>query len=156
MNTLILPALNLLVLLAFVFYKTRAPFAQFLKDRYENIVTALNQSKRQAAVLDTKKKEVELKFAQLESDRKKIFETWKQQEVAQAKAIQESSTRIIAQMKKDAEFSKLGLEDSLRSEAVKALAEHTLRLAKDKIQQKLNPEAHKKIIDRFVAEVSRT
>lgn len=155
MSSLILPAIHLGVLLGFIFYKVRSPFGQYLKERYESTVNALESSKKQAALLDSKKKEVELRFAQLESEKKKVFESWKAQEEGQVKAIRESSVRVLEQMKKDAEMSRAGLETAVRAEAIKTLAEHTIVLAEEKIKQKLNADVQKRLQDKFVLEVSK-
>jgi F0F1-type ATP synthase membrane subunit b/b' len=156
MDKLILPAIHLAIVVGFIVYMVKTPFGNFIRTRHKEVFEGLNKSKIQALEAEAKKKEVEAKLSSLELEKQKIVAESKEREVAQIKAIQESSQRIIAQMKTEAEQNKQALEASFKAEALKSVATQVLIQAEAKIRQGLNSDSHRKINERFTAEVSST
>ena len=111
MDKLILPVIHLSVLLGFIIYKAKAPFVEFMKKRHQDVSDGLNQAKIQAAQVDTKKREVEAKFASLQKEKEVIFSDWKERQEAQIKAVKESSVKLLSQMKVESAQNTKSLEE---------------------------------------------
>ena len=156
MDKLILPAIHLAIVVGFIIYMVKTPFGNFIRTRHKDVFEGLNKSKIQARDAEAKKKEVEAKLSSLELEKQKIVAEAKEREAAQIKAIQESSQRILAQMKAEAEQNKKALEAQYQAEALKSVATQVLSQAEAKIRQGLNADTHRKLNDRFAAEISNT
>jgi F0F1-type ATP synthase membrane subunit b/b' len=154
MESLKWPFINFFLLFGFVIYKTKTPFFKYMIERQKEISENLNKSKVQAQEAAGKKAAVEARLASLESEKAKIFAEWKEKEVQQTAALKESSVRIIAQMKAEAEQNKKALEASIQAETALGFRRAVLAQALTKISQSLNPETHKKMNERFVKDVS--
>ncbi len=154
MEKLVLPAIHLVALLGFIFYKVKSPFVQFMKDRYQEVYDGLNRSKIQAAEVDAKKKEIETKLASLDSTRQKIAGEWSVRQSEQTRSIQDNTQRVISQMNKEAEQNKKAFENGLQQLVLKNFSKTVLTQAETKIKQGLTPEAQKSLNDRFAQELS--
>jgi F0F1-type ATP synthase membrane subunit b/b' len=152
---LLWPALNLFGLLAFLVYKTKGPFMDFVRGRRVEIFEGLNKSKNQAKAAADRRKEVETKLASLDQEKAKIFTEWKEKEAIQAKAIQESSVRILAQLKVEGEQNKKSLEEQTRIAISRGFRRSVLAQAEQKIGQNLNAEVHSKIARGLAAQLER-
>ena len=153
MDTLIFPALNLLLLLGFLFYKTKHPFKHFMKKRHYDVFEGLNRSKVQAANAAQKKNEVEAKLANLDAEKASIIAEWKQLQAQQTAAARESSVRVVAQMRKEAEQNKKALGDSLQGDILRSFKRNVIAQAESKIKQALNAETHAQLNQNFTKEV---
>ena len=153
MQALIFPAINFIILLSFIIYKTKAPFFQFMKKRHQDVFDGLNKSKVQAATAAAKKAEVELKLSKLDSEKATIQAEWKSKETQQIKALGESTERIMAQMKAEAIQNKKSLEVTLQSEMTRNFNRAVIAQAEQKIKAALNAETHAKINQTFVKDV---
>ena len=94
-----------------------------------------------------------MKVARLDTEKQAIFTEWKQRENDQIKLVQESSKKLIEQMKVDAQRNKQFLEESVRAEAVKAIGRLILKQATDKITQSLTAEKHQKLNSEFAQQL---
>ncbi len=154
MEKLLLPAIHLFGLVGFIIYKTKGSFILFMKNRHLEVSDGLNKSKVQAAQADQKKKEVEAKFASLQNEKEIIFSDWKERESAQIKSIKDSSPKIISQMTAEAEQSKKSLEQQIRAQVMKSIADQIISNVELKVKAGLNDQSHKGINDQFVKEVT--
>ena len=154
MKELIFPAVNLIILLGFIVYKTKHPFYAFMKHRHHVIFDGLNRSKLQAANAAERKKEVEAKLANLDALKAEISAEWKLRSIAQGKAIQESSARVVAQMRKEADQNKKALEVSLQEDILRGFRRNVLVQVEAKVKQALTSEIHTKLNQDFAKEVS--
>jgi len=154
MEKLILPAVHLFGLVAFIIYKTKGSFVQFMETRHNEMSDGLNKAKIQAASAEAKKKEIEAKFAGLEKEKNMIIAEWKEKEAAQIKSIRESSAKLIVQMTVEAEQNKKSLEQQIRNQVMKKIAEQIIVQVEDKVKKGLNEQTHKGMIDQFINEVS--
>jgi F0F1-type ATP synthase membrane subunit b/b' len=145
MEKLIWPAINLFGLVGFILYKTRTPFLEFVSGRRAEIFDGLNRSRAQAQETARRRKEVEAKLAGLDAEKAAIFAEWKEKELLQTQAIRESSVRVVAQMKREAEQSKMALEGQTRIAIERGFRKAVLAQAEQKIIQQLNPEVHSRI-----------
>lgn len=155
MTKLILPAIHLIGLLAFLVYKTKGSFFSFVKGRHQDIYDGLNRSKAQASAAELKRKEIEARISNLDAEKNKIFAEWKEKEGAQIAALKQSSERVLAQMKREAEQNKKILSDTLGEEALKTFRRSVLAQVETKIKQKLNPGVHAEINKRFIEELGK-
>ena len=155
MNTLILPALNLLILIGFIVYKTKLPFYQFMQKRRDDVYEGLNRSKVQAKDAALKKSEIEAKFKSLEQIKATIRAEWKQRESQQIAALRDSSERIILQMGKEGEQNKRALEQALQRDILREFKQKILLQAETKIKQNLSPEIHLNLNENFIKEVQQ-
>jgi F0F1-type ATP synthase membrane subunit b/b' len=155
MNTLILPALNFIILIGFIVYKTKHPFKQFMTNRHRDVFEGLNRSKVQAANAAQKQKEVEAKLANLDAEKVTIAGEWKERQAQQTVALHESSARVIAQMRKELEQNKHALEVSLQGDMLKNFKRNVIAQAEVKIKAALNPETHAKLNQEFTQEVGK-
>ncbi|MBS1959325.1 MAG: hypothetical protein JST80_07640 [Bdellovibrionales bacterium] len=153
MNGLILPFVNFVALVGFLFYKGKGPFVEFVRGRHQDIKAGLNKSKIQVAEAAAKKAEIEAKLKGLDGEKQAIIAEWKEREVQQIKAIQETSIRVVAQLKVDADLNKKVLEQSFRSDAARAIAQLVIAKAEQKLKSSMTAESHKKINDGFVKEL---
>lgn len=154
MEKLILPAVHLFGLVAFIIYKTKGSFVQFMETRHNEMSDGLNKAKIQAASAEAKKKEIEAKFAGLEKEKNMIFTEWKEKEATQLKSIRDSSAKLIAQMTVEAEQNKKSLEQQIRNQVMKKIAEQIIVQVEDKVKKGLNEQTHKGMVDQFINEVS--
>ena len=145
MEKLIWPAINLFGLLGFLFYKMKNPFLDFVRGRRVEIFEGLNRSKAQAEAAQARRKEVERKLATLDQEKSLILVEWKEKEAAQTKAILESSARIMAQIKTEAEQNKKTLVEQVRFSVERNFRRTVIAQAEQKIAQSLNPEMHAKM-----------
>lgn len=155
MVKLILPALHLFGLLAFLVYKSKGSFFAYVKGRHQIVYDGLNRSKAQAADAAAKRKEIEARIGSLEIEKSKIFADWKEKERAHIDATKQSSERVIAQMRREAEQNKKILSDSLGEEALKTFRRTVLAQAEAKIKQKLTADVHAGINKKFIEELSK-
>jgi F-type H+-transporting ATPase subunit b len=154
MEKLILPAVHLFGLVAFIIYKTKGSFVEFMETRHNEMSDGLNKAKIQAASAEAKKREIEAKFAGLEKEKNLIIAEWKEKEAAQIKAIKESSVKLLAQMTAEAEQNKKALEQQIKNQVMKKIADQIIAQVEEKVKKGLNDQAHKGMIDQFVKEVS--
>ena len=126
-----------------------------MQKRYQEVFDGLNRSKLQALEAEVKKKEVESKFASLESEKKRIALDWVDRQAQQTKAIRESTQRMMAQMKAESEQNKKALEQSYQQTILKNFTKTVLAQAEIKIKQTMTPEVQNNLNQRFVQEVSR-
>ena len=154
MEKLILPAIHFFGLIAFIVYKTKGSFVDFMKNRHEEVAGGLNKAKNQASQVEAKKKEVEAKFAGLQKEKEMIFSDWKSREADQIKAIKEAAQKNIAQMSSEAEMSKKSLEQQIKAQVMKSVAEQIISSVEQKVKAGLNDQSHKGINDQFVKEVT--
>ena len=154
MEKLILPAVHLFGLVAFIVYKTKGSFVDFMKTRHNEVSDGLNKAKIQAAEVSKKKKEIEAKFAGLEAEKEIIFSEWKAKEEAQVKTIKEYSSKALLQMNAEAELNKKALEQEIQDQIKRKIGEQILLQVEAKVKAGLNEQSHKSIIDQFVKEVT--
>ena len=154
MLKLILPAIHLFGLVGFILYKTKSPFFQFMKDRQREISEGLNRSKTQANAAAERKKEIEAKLATLESEKALIVKEWEEKRIKQVQALQESSARVVAQTKREAEQNRVALEASVAAETLAEFKRAVLGRAMEKIQKSLTPEVQARLQEQFLNEIS--
>lgn len=154
MQGLLWPFVHFAALVGFIVYKAKTPFGQFIQTRHKEVFEGLNRSKLQAAEAAQKKAEIESKLSGLESEKRQIIAEWKEREIQQIKAAQESSSRVVAQLRSDAELNKKALEETFRSETAKAIGLLVLARAEQKIKAAMNAEVHKKVNDGFIRELT--
>jgi F0F1-type ATP synthase membrane subunit b/b' len=154
MEKLILPAIHFFGLVAFIVYKTKGSFVDFMKNRHQEVTGGLNKVKTQTAQADAKKKEVEAKFAGLQKEKEMIFSDWKAREADQIKAIKDSTQKNIALMTSEAEMNKKSLEQQIKAQVMKSIADQIIASVEQKVKAGLNDQSHKGINDQFVKEVS--
>jgi F0F1-type ATP synthase membrane subunit b/b' len=153
MNTLIFPAINLILLLGFIVYKTKHPFKEFMQKRHRDVFEGLNRSKVQAENAAQRQKEVEAKLSHLDAEKKVIVAEFKEREAQQIVAIRESSQRVIAQMRKETEQNKKALEISLEADMLRGFKRNVIAQAEIKIKAALNAETHAKLNQGFTQEL---
>jgi F0F1-type ATP synthase membrane subunit b/b' len=154
MNTLIWPAVNLILLVGFVVYKTKHPFREFMVTRHKGIFEGLNRSKLQAASAAQRKKEIDAKLANLDAEKVVIANEWIERQIQQVAAVRESSVRVIAQMHNEAKQNKSALEISLQADMLRNFKRNVIAQAETKIAHALNPGVHGQINHNFIDEVS--
>jgi F0F1-type ATP synthase membrane subunit b/b' len=154
MNTLIWPAVNLVILVGFVVYKTKHPFRVFMVTRHKSIFDGLNKSKLHAAAVAQKKKDIEAKLANLDAEKVEIANEWIERQIQQVAAVRESSARTVAQMHHEAKQNKHALEISLRADMLRNFKRNVIVQAEAKIAHALNSGTHGKINHNFIEEVS--
>lgn len=154
MEKLLLPAIHLFGLVAFLVYKTKGSFVSFVNNRHVEVRDGLNKSKLQAAQADSKRKEVEAKFASLQKEKDLIFAEWKEKETAQIKSIKDASPKILAQMSKEAEQNKASLESQVKAQIMKKITDQIVVKVEENVKAGLNAQVHQGLSDRFVKEVS--
>lgn len=154
MLKLILPAIHLFGLVGFILYKTKSPFFQFMKDRQREISEGLNRSKTQANAAADRKKEIEAKLATLENEKALIAKEWEEKRIKQVQALQESSARVVAQTKREAEQNRIALEAGVAAEALAEFKRAVLGRAMEKIQKSLTPEVQARLQKQFLNEIS--
>jgi F0F1-type ATP synthase membrane subunit b/b' len=153
MNTLLWPFIHFAALLGFIVYKTKAPFGQFIRTRHQEVLTGLNKSKLQAAEAAQRKAEIERKLTGLEAEKQAILAEFKEREVEQIRALRESSQRILAQIKVDAQLNRKSLEEGFRVETLRAFSLLVIKKAEQKLKSAMSPESHKKVNEEFVKEL---
>ena len=154
MLKLILPAIHLFGLVGFILYKTKSPFFQFMKDRQRDISEGLNKSKTQANAAAERKKEIEAKLATLESEKAVIAREWEEKRIKQVQTVQESSARVIAQTRREAEQNRVALESGVAAEALADFKRAVMVRAMEKIQKSLSPEIQVRLQKQFLNEIS--
>lgn len=154
MEKLLLPAIHLFGLVAFLVYKTKGSFINFMKTRHIEVSDGLNKSKLQAAQADAKRREVEAKFAGLQKEKDQIFADWKEREAAQVKAIKDASPKILSQMSAEAEQNKKSLEAQVKAQIMKKMAEQIVNRVEENVKAGLNSQSHQALNDKFIKEVS--
>lgn len=153
MDKLILPAIHLFALVGFIIYKTKTPFVGFVSNRHAQVKDGLNRAKIQAAEAGAKKREIEAKFAGLQKEKDSIFAEWKEKEQAQINAIKAAAPKILAQMKTDAEMNRKSLEEQMRAQIMKKVAEEVLTQVEQKVKDGLTSEKHASLNEQFSKEV---
>ena len=88
--------------------------------------------------------------------RKKVIASeWNERQAQQEAALRESSVRVIAQMKKEAEQNKKALDASLKADLLKAFRKNVLNQAESKIKSSLNPGLHASINQGFIQDLAK-
>lgn len=96
-----------------------------------------------------------MRISRLGVETAEIASEWKQKSLVQADAVRQSSIRVIAQMKSEAEQNKLALLDATRASIRASFRKAVLNSAEQKIIQALNPELHAKANQRVLAEIMK-
>jgi F0F1-type ATP synthase membrane subunit b/b' len=154
METLLLPALNLAVLLGFLFYKLKSPLGQFLVDRHKETVDGLDRTRKQVADAELRRAEIEKRLSQLSSDVAIIQREWKEREVMQIKSIRDGSVRVKTQMKTEVETNKLALQETMRSDLINHAGKWVVDAVQEKIKNKLNSDRHQKLNQKMIQELA--
>ena len=154
MEKLLLPAIHLFGLVAFIVYKTKDSFIAFMKNRHTEVSDGLNKAKIQAAEVGAKTKEIEAKFANLQKEKDLIFSEWKEKETAHLNTIKEATPKLILKMDAEAEQNKKSLEGQIRSQIMKKIADQIIVHVEQKVKTGLNDQVHKGLNEKFVKEVS--
>ena len=154
MDQLIIPTIQLSLLLGFLIYKIKPSFIAHMKTRHGEMSEVLNRAKMQTAQADSRKKEVEAKFANLLAEKESIFADWKERQNSQLAAIKESTPKVLTQMKVESEQNKKSLEVQIRAQVMKSIADQILSRVEDKVKAGLTVESHKAINEQFMKEVS--
>ena len=154
MEKLLWPAIHLFALVAFIVYKTKGSFLDFIRNRHQEISDGLNRAKTQAASVEARRKEIEVKFSGLQKEKETIFSEWKDKETSQLKAIQDSSDRTLLQLKVESERNRKNLEEQFRSQIMKEVAVEVVAMVEGKIKSGLSEQLHQSINDRISKEVS--
>jgi F0F1-type ATP synthase membrane subunit b/b' len=154
METLLLPALNLAVLLGFLFYKLKSPLGQFLVDRHKETVDGLDRTRKQVADAELRRAEIEKRLSQLSSDVATIQREWKEREVMQIKSIRDGSVRVKTQMKTEVETNKLALQETMRSDLINHAGKWVVDAVQEKIKNKLNSDRHQKLNQKMIQELA--
>ena len=155
MQTLIFPAINLIILLAIVVYYTKKPFVGFMQQRHHDVYHGLNKSKVQAALAQAKRAEVEAKLVNLDSEKSKIAHEWDARKSEQIKELAQGATRVIEQMKTEIEQNKKALEFSIRTDVLQEFRSQVLAQAETKIKSALTPEVHARLNQSFIQDVAQ-
>lgn len=154
MEKLFWPAIHLFGLVAFIIYKTKGSFIDFIKNRHDEISDGLNRAKNQAASVEARKNEIEAKLSGLQKEKEVIFSEWKEKEVEQLKIIKDSSERALIQMKGESERNKKNLEEQFKAQIMKEVAAEVIVRVESKIKSELNDQLHRSINERITKEVS--
>ena len=155
MEKLLWPAINLVGLLGFIAYKTKAPFFSFVRGRRNEIFEGLNKSKIQVEEAQKRRAEIDSRLSGLELEKSKIASEWKEKSLAQTQAIRDGSVKIIEQMKLEAQQNQKALIQQTQKTIQMGFRKSVLTQAEQKISQALNSGVHAKINERLVNEVSR-
>jgi F0F1-type ATP synthase membrane subunit b/b' len=78
LEKLLWPAINLIGLLGFIAYKTKAPFFSFVRGRRSEIFEGLNKSKIQVEEAQKRRAEIDSRLSGLELEKSKIASEWKE------------------------------------------------------------------------------
>jgi F0F1-type ATP synthase membrane subunit b/b' len=153
MMKLILPAIHLFGLVAFILYKVKTPFFRFLNDRQKEISDGLGRAKTQAESAARRKIEIEARLATLDREKALIAGEWKEKLARQTSALQDSSARVIAQMKREAEQNRKALEAAMGQDELLAFRRAVMKRASEKIESALDAGAHLRLREKFVREI---
>lgn len=145
MDTLILPALNLGVLLAFLIYKLKSPLGQYVTSRHKEVIDGLDRTRKSVADAKLRRAEIEAKLARLDDEKKSIFNEWKEREAMQSAALKESSSRVLQQMMSDVANNKIAMVETMKIDLLKSTGALTVKMIEEKVKQKLNADTHQKI-----------
>jgi F0F1-type ATP synthase membrane subunit b/b' len=154
MLKLILPAIHLFGLVGFILYKVRGPFFEFMRVRQRDISEGLNRSRKQAQEAAERKREIESKLGALDREKETIAREWKEKLAQQGRALEESSVRIIEQMKREADQNRVALEAVVRKETVAAFRKAVLARAQEKIETALDADVHARLHAKFAQDLS--
>jgi F0F1-type ATP synthase membrane subunit b/b' len=153
MMKLILPALHLFGLVAFILYKVKTPFFRFLIDRQKEISDGLGKAKTQAESAAKRKREIETRLATLDREKAIIATEWKEKLARQSAALQESSARVIAQMRREADQNRKALEAAMGRDELLAFRKAVMKRASEKIGSSLDAGVHARLREKFVSEI---
>ena len=123
--------------------------------RHQDVFEGLNKSKTQAAAAEARQKEAEIKLVGLDREKRLIDTEWNDRRNEQEKALADSSKRIIAQMKSEAEQNKKALEISLQADMLKNFRRNVVAQAETKIKGSLNAAVHAQINQKFIEDVAK-
>jgi F-type H+-transporting ATPase subunit b len=134
---------------------TGAPLRDFLKGRKKEIADLMAEAAREKAEAQAIKGEYEAKLATLEEAKKELIADVRRMAESDAQKILAAATEAAARLKRDAERAAQSDQErairELRAEAAKLAAS----IAVEEIQQRMDPEIRRQLIEEFVEGVTR-
>lgn len=146
-------AVNFLILLVILYKYGRKPMADMFRSRREAIETEYRELEEKRREAEAKFQEYEKKLATLEDEAKKIVEAFIEQGQKEKERIIEEAKAAAERIKQQAEFYVQQELERAREELRKEVAELSVKLAEQVIQEKITPEDHKRLIQEFIERV---
>ncbi len=135
-------------ILAFLFYKLlKKPLKGFLSSRREKIETAIVEAENSLKLAKDREREYEEKIKNLEKERAKIIEQYKQEGELEKKRIielaEEKAKKIVEQAQNIIELEIIKEKEEIK----KKTAQKILILAEELVKKNINEDDHKRIIN---------
>lgn len=153
MNTLILPSINLLILLAVLFYFLRQPIKDFVKARHHSVATELQKSQGMLRESKIKYDEFVTRLSSVDSEIESLRMTSRQDALEMKARILAQAQKLSVNIQSDAKNAAMTLRNELKSELSKELGEAVLSRAAKIISTKLSSADHSKIRNDFARQV---
>lgn len=144
---------NFAVLVGLLIYFAGKPLKEIIQNYSASIKSSLEGSEKKAKEAEEKLREIEDKWRRLDEEVERI----KRQALENAEKERE---KILREAEEEAEKIKKNAMDEMEAIYEKALrelrkyaAELAVEIAEEKIRAKMNPEIHKKLLDKYIKEL---
>jgi len=150
---LVYRVINFILVLAILYKLVGKKAAEFFTGRTQQIETELNDLETRRRQAEARLKEIESKVASLEQEREAILQSAREQGEAIKAQIIEQAKATAAKIEEQAKVS-AEQEAKAAFEQVKAeLAEKIVQAAEEMLQQRLDGDIHRKLINEYLTKV---
>lgn len=150
MSSLLLPALNLLALIALLAYFLRQPVSQFSRDRHHQLRTSLSEAKEQLDRARARLEEVNAKARALTSEVASLRSQMAEEAQRMSQKIQTGAQNASSSILQDAKRASESLAQEFKLELRRELAFNITQRASALISQKLTTAGREKVRKDFV------
>lgn len=154
-NPTLWKSLNFVVLAAGFGYLIKKALRPYLASRTESIQREIAEATRLRAEAEARAAETDRRLANLDAEIEKLRAEARREMEEEERRLKAESERAIARMQSSAELEIASLTKRARQELKAYAAELALKLAREKIRQRMTPEIAHALVDNFVHSLDR-
>lgn len=146
---------NFVIMFGFLGYVLKAPLAEFLRARRENMAAQLEEARTKQAAAEKRIGEYKHKLEHLEEEVQRIVRSYEKEAEADRERLRVDTDRAIERLVRETEFTirqeLRKAEKVIREAAVKA----TLETAEEMIREQINDGDQRRLADTYIAHLER-
>jgi len=146
---------NFLILAAGLGYLLVRVGGNYLRARTEQIQTEIAEARRMRQEAQARAAEMERRLARIEADIEELRQQARRQLAEEHQRIQRETEESIARLQQGAEFEIQTALRKARKELQAYAAELALRVAQQKVRSRLDPPAHRGLVEALIRDLDR-
>lgn len=145
--------LNLAIFIALMIYVAKKPLSEAFKAKREQIRAELIKAEAEKQAALAKLTAAEAKLAQLEAEKESVLKKAKDEAAFESKRLAETTQAEVDRIRQQAEAELNRLQMLSRAELRRFSAEESIRLAEEKLRNKINSDEDVKLVRASIQEI---